>query len=157
GTAPVPAGPARAALRAEPVAGRRRVPVTGRAEAAVDARHQARQEVRHPASVDPAAKGAPCPALPPGQQPRRMAAVPEAACVSAILALVGPGARTASDAHVRCMLASMAHRGSERIAIRRSAGAVLAVARDRWEMDPGFAGGTLVATRGPVHVVCDAT
>lgn len=77
--------------------------------------------------------------------------------MSAILALVGPGARTASDERVRCLLASMAYRGSECVAVWRSPSAVLAVARDRWETDPGFAGGTLVATRGAVHVVCDAT
>lgn len=51
----------------------------------------------------------------------------------------------------------MSFRGSERTEVRDEDGAVLAVARDLWEMQPEMAGETLVALRESCAVVADAT
>ena len=77
--------------------------------------------------------------------------------MSAVLAIVGAAPESVDDSEVRRLLASMAYRGADATAIQRFPGALLAVARDRWEMGDGFAGATLVGSRGPFHLVCDAT
>ena len=77
--------------------------------------------------------------------------------MSAVLAILGPSVPAQDEASVMRLLATMARRGAEERSVWRSERAVLASARDRWEMDEGFAGPTMVASREGCHVVCDAT
>jgi asparagine synthase (glutamine-hydrolysing) len=56
------------------------------------------------------------------------------------------------------MVARMAARGSELVDVADGGGeAGLAVARQRWELEPGIAGDIGVAHDGDVHVACDAS
>ncbi|HEU5208840.1 MAG TPA: asparagine synthase-related protein [Longimicrobiales bacterium] len=76
--------------------------------------------------------------------------------MSAILALCGEAAGML-DAGVQELLGRMRYRGSDLSSTARSARGLVAVARDEWEARPGFAGPTLIAERGSLRVVCDAT
>jgi asparagine synthase (glutamine-hydrolysing) len=77
--------------------------------------------------------------------------------VSAILGVFGPpGARPSAGIAGR-MLARMARRGSGALDVHRAPGALLAVARHRWETAPHLGGPAEVASRGAVHVAADAT
>lgn len=61
------------------------------------------------------------------------------------------------DSRVGTLLDCMAHRGSTERSIWRSEGILMATARDEWETEPDFAGPTMIASRGPCRVVCDAS
>jgi asparagine synthase (glutamine-hydrolysing) len=77
--------------------------------------------------------------------------------VSAVLALLGSQLARQDEENVARLLSTMAHRGADEIAIWRSQDALLAGARDEWEQQDEFAGRTLVASRGSLMAVADAT
>ncbi|HEV7706093.1 MAG TPA: asparagine synthase-related protein [Gemmatimonadaceae bacterium] len=77
--------------------------------------------------------------------------------MSVILAVVGDSAASLDDATISRALTSMRAGASDRTAIWRGEGAMLAVARQSWEMSPTFSGDALVVTDGEVAVVADAS
>ena len=77
--------------------------------------------------------------------------------MSVILAVVGDRSAAVDDATISRALASMRAAPEDRTAIWRGEGALLAVARQPWEMTPTFSGGALVAAEGDVVVVADAS
>lgn len=76
--------------------------------------------------------------------------------MSAILTIRGAEA-TRPDAAIRDLLGRMHQRGTELTAIERTSNGLVAVVRDQWEALPQHAGETLIASRGPLRVACDAT
>ncbi|HMI58944.1 MAG TPA: asparagine synthase-related protein [Gemmatimonadaceae bacterium] len=77
--------------------------------------------------------------------------------MSVILAIVGDSSAAVDDATVARALASMRATPSDRTAIWRVNGALLAVARQPWEMSPTFSGDALVVADGEIAVVADAS
>ncbi|MHB1170472.1 MAG: asparagine synthetase B family protein [Longimicrobiales bacterium] len=76
--------------------------------------------------------------------------------MSAILGIRGVQS-TRPDAAIHDLLGRMHQRGTELTGIERTSNGLVAVVRDRWEALPQHAGETLVAARGSLRVVCDAT
>ncbi|HEX6964405.1 MAG TPA: asparagine synthase-related protein [Gemmatimonadaceae bacterium] len=78
--------------------------------------------------------------------------------MTAILGVIATdGSPTASDGVVWRMLSAMARRGGGQAGIWRQSPAVLAVARQTWELGPGFSGPVLVVEDGDCAVVADAS
>jgi len=77
--------------------------------------------------------------------------------VSVIIAVFGDSSPTLDDASITRALASMRAAPGDRTEIWRGNGALLAVARQPWEMSPTFSGDALVVTEGALTVVADAS
>ena len=77
--------------------------------------------------------------------------------MSVILAIVGDSSATVDDATIARALASMRAAPDDRTEIWRGEGALLAVARQPWEMSPTFSGDALVVAEGEIAVVADAS
>jgi asparagine synthase (glutamine-hydrolysing) len=77
--------------------------------------------------------------------------------VSVILAVLGDSSATLDDATISRALASMRAAPSDRAEIWRGDGALLAVARQPWELTPTFSGDALVVTDGDLAIVADAS
>jgi asparagine synthase (glutamine-hydrolysing) len=77
--------------------------------------------------------------------------------VSVIIAVIGDSSATVDDASITRALASMRAAPTDRTAIWRGDGALLAVARQPWEMSPTFSGDALVVTEGELTIVADAS
>jgi asparagine synthase (glutamine-hydrolysing) len=77
--------------------------------------------------------------------------------VSVVLAVIGDSSATLDDATITRALASMRAAPSDRAAIWRGDGALLAVARQPWELSPTFSGDALVVTDGELAIAADAS
>ncbi|HEX6533360.1 MAG TPA: asparagine synthase-related protein [Gemmatimonadaceae bacterium] len=77
--------------------------------------------------------------------------------MSAVLGVFGERVPPRVTESATRMLAAMAHRGRDRSIVHRVDGAVMGVARQAWELDPGFAGPVLVARQDELTVAADAT
>ncbi|MDQ2766692.1 MAG: hypothetical protein M3Y30_06005, partial [Gemmatimonadota bacterium] len=77
--------------------------------------------------------------------------------MSVILAVIGDSSATLDATTISRALAAMRVAPSDRTAIWRGGGAVLAVARQPWEMSPTFSGDALVVTDGALAIVADAS
>ena len=77
--------------------------------------------------------------------------------MSVILAVIGDNSAALDDAAVRRALTAMRARDDARVAIWRGAGALLAVARQPWELSPSLSGDALVVSEGEFAVAADAS
>jgi asparagine synthase (glutamine-hydrolysing) len=77
--------------------------------------------------------------------------------VSALVALLGYPASPETEATARRLLAAMPQRKGERVAVWSRGEATLAVSRRDWECDSTLAGPCVVAERGSVVAICDAS
>jgi asparagine synthase (glutamine-hydrolysing) len=77
--------------------------------------------------------------------------------VSAILGIFTRDGHAPSDPVVRRMMGAMHRRGHDRVQVWRDAGALLAVARDDWELAAGLSGGVLVLVDEDAVVAADAS
>ena len=77
--------------------------------------------------------------------------------MSVILAVIGDTSAALDDSAIRRALTSMHESADDRVEIWRDAGAVLAVARQPWELSPSMSGDALVVSDGEVAVVADAS
>jgi len=77
--------------------------------------------------------------------------------VTVILAVIGDNSAALDDAVIRRALTAMRNAPDDRVAIWRSAGALLAVARQPWELSPSMSGDALVVTDGEIAVAADAS
>ncbi len=77
--------------------------------------------------------------------------------MSVILAVIGDDSAALDDAAIRRALTAMRARDDARVAIWRGAGALLAVARQPWELSPSMSGDALVVTDGEIAVAADAS
>ncbi|MBK5189703.1 MAG: hypothetical protein JJD97_15780, partial [Gemmatimonadaceae bacterium] len=77
--------------------------------------------------------------------------------MSVILAVIGESAAALDDSAVHRALASMRAAPDDMAAIWRGGGALLAVARQPWELTPSFSGDALVVTDGDLAIVADAS
>ncbi len=75
--------------------------------------------------------------------------------MSGILGVFGPGASLPEET-VRQMIAGLSARGTERVALVRAPGALLAVGRFAWEQSQALAGPARVAAQDGVYAVADA-
>jgi asparagine synthase (glutamine-hydrolysing) len=77
--------------------------------------------------------------------------------VTVLLAVIGEQSGAFDDTIVRRALSRMRAGADDRVAIWRGAGAMLAVARQPWEMTPTFSGDALIVREEEVAVVADAS
>lgn len=76
--------------------------------------------------------------------------------MSAILGILPGDGRVPSESVARRMLHAMRGRGEDRVALHAEPGALLAVARNAWELDSAIGGDVLLADDGDVVVATDA-
>ena len=77
--------------------------------------------------------------------------------MSVILAVAGDMSAALDDSSIRRALTSMHASPTDVVAIWRGAGALLAVARQPWELSPSMSGDALVVTDGDLAIVADAS
>ena len=77
--------------------------------------------------------------------------------MSVLLAVIGDESAAFDDTTIHRALTSMHASSDDRIAIWRGAGAMLAVARQPWELSPTFSGDALIVTDGDLAVAADAS
>ena len=77
--------------------------------------------------------------------------------MSVILAVVGAASAAVDDVTIRRALTAMHSFPEDHVAIWRGAGAMLAVARQPWELKPSLSGDALIVTDGELAIATDSS